>query len=140
MGSYVNPDNSTFARNRRAEIFVDKSGLIAFTNKLIENGDGRICVSRPRRFGKTRACSMLTAYYSRGCDSRELFHGLTIENSPTFEEHLNRHHVIRLDIQELRLGAKAEGRHGGILIAQQLLKNHPSIFENKLKITENKSA
>ena len=39
-----------------------------------------ICVSRPRRFGKSMALRMLAAYYSRGCDSRELFSGMKIES------------------------------------------------------------
>ena len=41
---------------------------------------------------------MLNAYYSKGCDSRELFHGLKIENDPSFEKHLNKHNVISIDM------------------------------------------
>ena len=48
---------------------------------------------------------MLEAYYSCGCDSRELFRGLAIENSPDYETHLNKHNVITLDVQELYLAA-----------------------------------
>ena len=58
-----------------------------------------LCVSRPRRFGKSMAADMLVAYYSRGCDSRELFTGLDIGKERSFQEHLNQHDVIRLDIQ-----------------------------------------
>ena len=58
-----------------------------------------VCVSRPRRFGKSMAADMLTAYYSKGCNSEELFAGRQIEKESSFETHLNRHNVIRLDIQ-----------------------------------------
>ncbi|MBQ3566958.1 MAG: AAA family ATPase [Oscillospiraceae bacterium] len=47
--------------------------LIDITNKLINTEQRFICISRPRRFGKSIAANMLTAYYSRGCDSKELF-------------------------------------------------------------------
>ena len=42
---------------------------------------------------------MLTAYYSRGCDSRELFQGLKIATHPDFEKHLNQYNVIHLNMQ-----------------------------------------
>ncbi|WP_435435650.1 AAA family ATPase [Ventrimonas faecis] len=60
---------------------------------------GYICNSRPRRFGKSIAANMLTAYYSRGCDSEAMFSGLTIGQAPDFKTHLNRYDVIHLDIQ-----------------------------------------
>ncbi len=52
------------------------------------------------------ALKMLAAYYSRGCDSRELFRGLMIENAPGFEEHLNKYDVIYLDISKILIEAK----------------------------------
>jgi len=42
---------------------------------------------------------MLTAYYSKGCDSGNMFSGLEISQSPDFKEHLNRYDVIHWDIQ-----------------------------------------
>lgn len=62
-----------FWESVRSEIYVDKTGLIAETNKSVNTEQRFICVSRPRRFGKSMALKMLAAYYSRGCDSRELF-------------------------------------------------------------------
>ena len=79
MGIYVNPGNKGFWESVHSEIYVDKTGLIANTNKYINTEQKFICVSRPRRFGKSMALKMLAAYYSRGCDSRELFAGLKIE-------------------------------------------------------------
>ena len=79
--------------------YIDKTELISYTNKKLNTEQGYICVSRPRRFGKSMAANMLTAYYSRGCDSRELFQGLKIATHPDFEKHLNQYNVIHLNMQ-----------------------------------------
>jgi len=105
MGIYLNPKNKGFAESIHSEIYVDKSGLIAHTNKCLHSKEKYICVSRPRRFGKTMALEMLAAYYSRGCDSRELFAGLKIEKDATFEEYLNRYDVIYLNMQQFVIRA-----------------------------------
>ena len=73
MGVYLNPRNDGFAEAIHSEIYVDKTGLIAYTNQYLNTEQKFICVSRPRRFGKSMALRMLAAYYSRGCDSRQLF-------------------------------------------------------------------
>jgi len=105
MGIYLNPKNKSFWEAARSEIYVDKTGLIAYTNKRINTEQKYICVSRPRRFGKTMALNMLTAYYSRGCDSRDLFAGRKIEQNREFKEHLNRYDVIYLNIQQFLIEA-----------------------------------
>ena len=100
MGIYLNPDNVDFYRATNSEIYVDKSMLIEQTNKKLFTEQQYICVSRPRRFGKSMAANMLTAYYSRGCDSKELFSNLKISKSESFEKHLNKYNVIHLNIQQ----------------------------------------
>ena len=100
MGIYLNPTNAGFSGSVKSKMYVDKSNLIRLTNAAI--GDpisNRIVVSRPRRFGKTMALSMLVAYYSCGCNSEDLFKDLKIADDPSFETHLNRHNVIRIDVQ-----------------------------------------
>ena len=99
MGLFVNPDQSAFQSALNAQIYVDKSGLIEYTNSVLESTDAFICNSRPRRFGKSITADMLTAYYSKGCDSGNMFSGLEISQSPDFKEHLNRYDVIHWDIQ-----------------------------------------
>lgn len=99
MGLFVNPDNAAFQAALNARIYVDKSGLIEFTNRVLGSTDAFICNSRPRRFGKSMAADMLTAYYSKGCDSRPIFSKLQIGKSPDFEKYLNRYDVIHLDVQ-----------------------------------------
>lgn len=99
MGIFVNPDNSAFQVALNSEIYVDKSGLITYTNRVLGTLQGYICNSRPRRFGKSVTANMLTAYYSRGCDSESMFSGLEISKSTDFKKHLNQYDVIHLDIQ-----------------------------------------
>lgn len=89
-----------------SEIYVDKTGLIAYTNKCLNTRDQYICVSRPRRFGKSMTLEMLAAYYSCGCDSRKLFAGYKIEIDDTFEEHLNQYDVIYLNMQQFLIEAE----------------------------------
>ncbi len=100
MGIYVNPGNAAFQEAVNSAIYVDKSGLISYTSRVMNTKQKNLCVSRPRRFGKSMAADMLAAYYSRGCDSAELFAGLKIAEDEGFRTHLNRHDVIRLDVQQ----------------------------------------
>lgn len=105
MGIYLNPGNRGFWKSVRSEIYVDKTELIAYTNKIINTEEQFICVSRPRRFGKSMALKMLAAYYSRGCDSADLFRGFKIEQHETFQEHLNRYDVVFLNMQQFLIEA-----------------------------------
>lgn len=99
MGIYLNPDNINFNRALNSKIYVDKSRLIQYTNSIMNTEQQFICVSRPRRFGKSMAANMLTAYYSRGCDSKEIFQNLEISKTDSFEKHLNQYNVIYLNMQ-----------------------------------------
>lgn len=99
MGIYLNPGNDLFRQAVNSEIYVDKSMLIELTNNVFDTSDRHLCVSRPRRFGKSMAANMLSAYYSRGCDSRELFSGLQIAKADSFEKHINNYNVIKLDMR-----------------------------------------
>ena len=99
MGRFVNPDNSAFQVALNSEIYVDKTGLLAYTNSVMDTKQALICNSRPRRFGKSITADMLTAYYSRGCDSEKMFSDLKISSYTGFKEHLNQYDVIHFDIQ-----------------------------------------
>ena len=101
MGVYLNPGNQAMAIDRRARIYVDKSGLITHLNdRVFAGGDRYVCVSRPRRFGKTMAASMLCAYYQRGIDSHGLFDDLAVAQGLTYDAHLNAYDVVYLDMRQ----------------------------------------
>ncbi len=102
MGAYVNSGNLSFQDVRESKIYVDKTGLLEYTNEMLNTEQRYICNSRPRRFGKTITAEMLAAYYGKGCDSRVLFEGLKISKSDSFEKHLNQYDVIHLDMADIR--------------------------------------
>ena len=100
MGFYLNPSNKGFAESIHSEIYVDKSELISYTNRVLNTKQKFICISRPRRFGKTMAAEMLAAYYSLDCNSDILFSHLKIVKDPSFLGNLNKYNVIFLNIQQ----------------------------------------
>lgn len=100
MGMYLNPGNEEF-RMILKDDYQDKTGLAAVINARIDRGRGLICISRPRRFGKSYAAKMLCAYYDHTCDSHELFDGRDISTDASYETHLNQYQVIYLDMTNL---------------------------------------
>ena len=99
MGRFVNPDNSAFQKAVNSEIYVDKTGFLSYTNKVIDTKQAFICNSRPRRFGKSTTADMLAAYYSKGCDSENLFADLAVSDTEDFHKYLNKYDVIHFDVQ-----------------------------------------
>lgn len=99
MGIYLNPDNEGFREAIDSEIYIDKSELLVYTNKVLGTEQKNICISRPRRFGKSMAAKMLSAYYSKGCDSKKLFEEKKIASAASYQAHLNKYNVIFLNMQ-----------------------------------------
>ncbi len=133
MAEYLNCGNESFL-NEVDSYYVDKSLLLKTLNGLLNTESQYVCLTRPRRFGKSVNAKMINAYYSKGCDSKELFSTLKIANEPSFERELNKHNVINLDI------VKMIGRnHGteGILeyitsqVISELEQAFPNCFGNK---------
>ena len=106
MGKYINPNNESFRNAINFEIYIDKSGLIKQLNKVLGTEQKFICVSRARRFGKSVTAGMLKAYYSKGCNSEDLFRGLEIEKESTYRKHLNQYDVIHVDMASVWLNAQ----------------------------------
>lgn len=101
MGIYLNPDNASFEEALNSEYYVDKSMLISKITPLLRTKQKYICITRPRRFGKSMAADMLVAYYSQGCDSAELFENLKVAQTTGYLKHLNKHNVIFMNMSEL---------------------------------------
>ena len=100
MGIYLNPSNGKFRKAIKSEIYVDKSDLITKLNERVGKENCNVCVSRPRRFGKSMNLAMAAAYYSKGCDSSDLFSGLSVAKSKSYKEHLNQYNVIYINMQD----------------------------------------
>ena len=98
MGFYINAGNENLKMALNSEIFVDKSLVLAKFCRLLNSNQRFICVSRPRRFGKTTVRDLMVAYFSKGCDSYELFKNLKIASEPCFKEKLNKFNVVSIDL------------------------------------------
>ena len=100
LGIYLNPGNEEFKNTINKMIYVDKSLLIEKIGTYSKAINQYICISRPRRFGKSTDANMLVAYYSKGCDSHNLFNHLKISNTENYQKDLNQHNVIHLNMQD----------------------------------------
>ena len=89
-----------FRESINGQFFVDKSELIDVVNAKISTKEKWICVSRPRRFGKSMAIEMLASYYTKGLNSDEVFRRLKIHNKHSYYQHLNKHNVIYMNFSE----------------------------------------
>ncbi len=102
MGTYLNPGKAAYQIACNSEIFIDKSEMILYLNSVVNTSQRYVCVSRPRRFGKTMAADMLCAYYDREADSRSLFEKCKIskcageESNIKWDKYLGEFDVIRL--------------------------------------------
>ena len=100
MGIYLNPGNKGFRESIQSAIYVDKTELIDKLNAVLDTRQKYVCISRPRRFGKSMAADMLAAYYDRETDSRKLFEKYKIAKSSSYKNHLNQYDVIKVNMQE----------------------------------------
>ncbi len=129
MGIYLNPGNDLFFEAVNSSIYVDKSMLIKITNESLRTTNKHICISRPRRFGKSMTANMLAAYYSKGCDSADLFKNLAVSETKDFEKHLNKYNVLKFDVRGF-----ASKASGGKQMTEKLIK---SLKRDLLKVYGN---
>lgn len=87
--------------------FVDKSMLLTELFPLVEQGNNHICITRPRRFGKTVMANMIGAFFCRKVDSSSLFDSLKIAKEAGYWEHLNQQDVIYIDFSKLPRNCKS---------------------------------
>ena len=84
-----------------SKYFVDKSQIIDKFNDLIGTSECHVCITKPRRFGKTSIINMLGAYYTKGYNSKDIFDKLNISKSKSYMENLNKHNVINISLSNL---------------------------------------
>ncbi len=111
--NYLNTESPKilYQEARNSQIFVDKSWFIERMSQNIRTSSKCICITRPKRFGKTMNANMLAAYYTKGLDSGSLFSDLKIAQAsvdsegktkkPFYPEHLNQHNVIKIDFSQM---------------------------------------
>lgn len=139
MGIYLNPLSDLFEEAVSSEIYVDKTDLIRYTNSIFRTQQKYICVSRPRRFGKSMTANMLAAYYSRGVDSKALFAKFSLATADTFEKYLNKFDVLSVNMQDFLSRTKVVGELIARLkdrLLRELLHAYPGEYFDKEDLSE----
>ena len=129
MGIYLNPGDEKFIMAQRSPIYVDKSGMIAYLNHVLRTEERFVCVSRPRRFGKSMAANMITAYYDHTVDTGKTFQGMNIANDASFQEHTGKYDVIHLNMQDFLSRTRDMQEFLNLLqkrVLRDLLKAYPN--------------
>ena len=103
MAIYLNTNKplENFIELYNEKYYVDKSEIISLINEKLSSKSKYICITRPRRFGKTSITNMLGAYYTKGIDSKEIFDKFKIRNSESYLENLNKYNVISISFNKL---------------------------------------
>lgn len=101
--NYLNTNTQIiqFQKIAGSSTYVDKSMMIEKVSAQIMAQDQYICITRPRRFGKTVNANMLGAYYTKGYDSTGIFGHLAIAGSSMYQTHRNKHNVIHIDLSRM---------------------------------------
>lgn len=134
--NYLNTNDTyiLFGKVLRGETYVDKSMLIDKLSKVIGTNNQYICITRPRRFGKSVNVHMLGAYYTKGQDSSSMFGKLQISNTDSYEKHRNCHNVIYIDFSRMPENCDNYKTYINVLIdgiQEDLRKTYPQLGEKK---------
>ena len=130
MGIYLNPGCNRFLEAVRSEIYIDKSKMLVYLNKVLGTEQKYVCISRPRRFGKSMAANMISAYYDRSTDAKELFQGMEIAGDASFAKYANQYDVIAVNMQKFLSKTQSMTDFLSLLqrrILRELLKEYPSV-------------
>lgn len=103
MGFYLNSASpaSLYKSETESLYFVDKTELLKELFPLIEQGNRHICITRPRRFGKTVMANMIGAFLGKGCSAKAIFDSLKISESEQYSRYLNQYDVIYIDFSKM---------------------------------------
>lgn len=139
MGMYLNPGEDAFCEAVNSPIYVDKSELLSYTNSVFKTAEKYVCVSRPRRFGKSMAANMVSAYYDRTADADAIFAPLKIAQHDDFAKHRGKYDVIKLNIQDFL--SCADDMDSLLLKIQQvllrdLMREYPDNYFNPKDLRE----
>ncbi len=138
MGFYLNPGNGSFKEALNTDIYVDKTEMILYVNRVVSTKKKYMSVSRPRRFGKTMAADMLCAYYDRTACSKDLFESCKIsqnhsngnEDDLPWNIYLGQFDVIRLvmtNFLKSKLSMEDSLNKMQKLVMRELVREYPDI-------------
>lgn len=103
MGIFL---NSTIPYDFYKEIedspyFVDKTLLLEELLPRIGTAEKYICITRPRRFGKSVMANMIASFLSKGKNAGDLFDHLKIAASSSYARNLNQYNVITISFNKI---------------------------------------
>lgn len=103
MGVYLNGTTAyTLYKNETMKpFFVDKTKILSELFTLVEEGSNYLCITRPRRFGKTVMANMIASFFSKGCDSDDIFKSLIVQKDQRYSKYRNQYSVIHIMFNEL---------------------------------------
>ncbi len=103
MGVYLNSETAcTLYRNETEKpYFVDKSLMLEELFPLVKEGSNYICITRPRRFGKTVMANMIASFFSRAHDSAHIFDSLKISKNKEYQTYRNQYAVIHISFNDI---------------------------------------
>ncbi|MCI9176383.1 MAG: AAA family ATPase [Lachnospiraceae bacterium] len=103
MGMFLNSriPFESYRLVKRDTYFVDKTSLIEELFPFLEVEKRFICITRPRRFGKSVMANMIGAFFGKAADAGALFGSLKIASSKDYKNHLNQHCVVSVDFSRM---------------------------------------
>ena len=103
MGIYLNSESAytLYKSETQKPYFVDKSRMIEELFPLIEEGANHICITRPRRFGKTVTANMISAFFSKAREASDIFDRLKISTSQNYSKYRNQYNVIHISLNDI---------------------------------------
>lgn len=113
MGVYLNSKKPyyLFGNEKAKPYFVDKSIMIKELMPLVREGSNYICITRPRRFGKTVMANMIAAFFGKAGSGGSLFEGLEAAKEENCGDYLNKYNVIYVTLSEIPKDCKAYGQY-----------------------------
>ena len=130
MGVYLNPGGDKFCEALNSKIYVDKSELLAYTNSVVKTSEKFVCVSRPRRFGKSMTANMVAAYYDRTASMEKEFSALKIGGDPSFAAHVGKYDVVQVNVQVFLSNAENMQQLLALLqksVLRELIREYPTV-------------
>ena len=103
MGIYLNGTTAyTLYKSETVKpYFIDKTSLLAQLFPLVNEGNNYICITRPRRFGKTVTANMIAAFFSKAKNANDIFEKRTISENPDCKKYQNKYSVIHISFNDL---------------------------------------
>ena len=103
MGVYLNSTSPfyLYKSETKKTYFIDKSLLLKQLFPLVKTGNSHICITRPRRFGKTIMANMIGTFFGKGCCADTIFNGSKIAANTEYNAHINQYNTIFIDFSEM---------------------------------------